>query len=81
MSKRRLSTKELQNGVASSGLGLLQVEHFQRMSVDELRAAKDAADRELSVLEMYPNSEGKRDKVSEQTRRMGYIMKLLKERR
>jgi hypothetical protein len=80
MSKRRLSSKELQNEVASSGLGPLQVEHFRRMSKEELRTAKDSVDRELSVLAMYPNTATKRNKVGEQERRLGYIYKMLKER-
>lgn len=76
---RRASNAFLQAEVKESGLGLLQVAHFQAMSAVELKIALLEAERELSIIGMYPSSDGKDMKLKEQEKRIAYIYRVMKD--
>jgi len=76
---RRAGKKLLQEEAASSGLGLLQVEHFLSMSSIERELALARAQHELSKLALFPASPAKDKKIAEKEKIVAYIEKLVKE--
>ena len=79
--ERRAGKKLIQEEAATSGLGLLQVEHFRSMSDIELKVALLEARQELSNLGMFPVSLAKDKKIAEKEKIVAYIEKLAKERK
>jgi hypothetical protein len=75
---RHAGKKLIQEEAASSGLGLLQVEHFRSMDLYELKLALLESRQELSRLEMFPASPAKDKKIDEKEKIVAYIEKLMK---
>jgi len=76
---RRAGKKLLQEEAASSGLGLLQVEHFLSMDFYELKLSLLENRQELSRLGIFPASPAKDKKIAEKEKIVAYLEKLVKE--